>query len=131
MKYALTGLFTIALFFAFAYVLIDVKDNTLGAAEGSYEYKHYTSANASSTARTIVRGGAGELGTVTVNTTSAHPVRLYDAADSSTATTSLTAIAVIKASAAEQTFTYNVGLTKGLTVELPAGYVGDITIGVR
>ena len=129
MKYVLTSIFTIALFFGFAYLLIDVKDNTLGAAEGAFQYKHYTSTNASSTAGTVVRGGAGELGTITINTTSAQIIKLYDGA--TTATSGLTMIGAIKASVAEQTFVYNVALEKGLVVELPASYAGDITIGVR
>lgn len=130
MKYLSLAVVLLVAFLGFAYVLIDVSDNsTLGAAEGAYQYKHYTSTSASSTAGTVVRGGRGELGTVTINTTSAQIVKLYDGA--TTATSGLNVIAAIKASAAEQTFTYDVALEKGLVVELPASYAGDITIGVR
>ena len=130
MKYFALVSAVIVLFLGFAYVLIDVSQNsTLGAADDAYQYKHYTSANASSTAGTVVRGGRGELGTVTINTTSAQAITLYDGATS--ATTSLSKIAVIKASAAEQTFEYNVALEKGLVVELPASYAGSVTIGVK
>lgn len=130
MKHILIPLFAVAVFFGFAYLLISVKDNqTLGAAEGAYEYKHYTSTSASSTAGTVVRGGRGELGTVTINTTSAQIIKLYDGA--TTATSGLPVIATIKASVAEQTFVYDVALKNGLVVELPASYAGSITIGVR
>lgn len=106
-------------------------DTTASSVGSAYTAKHYTSANASSTARTIVKGGAGELGSITINTTGAVPLRLYDAATSTAATSTLDAIAVIKASVGEQTFTYDASLLKGLTLEMPATYAGDITISVR
>jgi len=108
------------------------KNTVLGGSVGSaYTPKHYTSANASSTSRTIVKGGYGELGTVTINTTGAQPIRLYDGASTTAATSTLDAIAVIKPSVTEQTFTYDVSLTQGLVLEMPATYAGDITISVR
>jgi len=133
-SYAKIGVMLAIIAVTLLFVFLSGIDTTkVGASSvgGSYAYKHYTSANASSTARTIVRGGAGELGTVTINTTGAQVLRLYDAATSTAATSSLTAIAVLKASVGEQTFTYDVALTQGLTLEMPASYAGDITISVR
>ena len=117
-------LVAVALFLGF-------KDSQAGSVGSAYTFKHYTSANASSTARTIVKGGAGELGTVTINTTGATVLRLYDAATTTAATSTLDAIAVLKAAVGEQTFTYETSLLKGLTLEMPAAYAGDITITVR
>ena len=130
MKYVASAILALVFFFGFAYVLLDTQKNVGSAEDSSFQYKHYTSANASSTAATIVRGGRGVLGTVTINTTSAQPITLYDAGTSA-ATSTMTAIAVIKASVGEQTFVYNVALEKGLAITLPASYAGDITIGVK
>jgi hypothetical protein len=130
MKYIVTGIIALVLFFGFAAIIIDTKSNVGSAEDASFQYKHYTSANASSTSATIVRGGRGVLGTVTVNTTSGQPITLYDAG-ASAATSTMTAIGVIKASVAEQTFVYNVALEKGLAIVLPAGWAGDITIAVK
>lgn len=113
-------------------IFVSSRDDVLAGSVGSaYTYKHYTSSNASSTARTIAFGGYGELGTVTINTTPGSVVRLYDAATTTAATSTLDAIAVIKAATSEQTLTYDVSLIKGLTVELPATFTGDITVAVR
>ena len=121
---------TIAILLTVAFVL-NIASTEASSVGAAYTAKHYTSANASSTVRTIVKGGAGELGTITINTTGAQPIRLYDAASTTAATSTLDAIAVIKPSVAEQTFTYDVSLLKGLTLEMPATYAGDITISVR
>lgn len=104
-----------------------------GSVGGAYTFKHYTSANASSTARTLVKGGAGELGTITINTTGAQVLRLYDGASTTVATTSstITPIAVLKASVGEQTFTYEANVLQGVLLEMPATYAGDVTITVR
>lgn len=97
--------------------------------DGGYQYTHLTSANASSTSGTLVRGGAGILGSVTINTTGAQIVGIYDG--NTAATTTATKIAAIKASVGEQTFVYDVALTKGLVMELPATYAGDITVSSK
>lgn len=112
-------------------LFIGFKDTQAGSVGSAYTFKHYTSANASSTVRTIVKGGAGELGTLTINTTPGAVIRLYDAATTTAATSTLDAIAVIKATTSEMTFTYEVSVLKGLTIELPATFTGDVTLGVR
>lgn len=130
MKYIASAVISLVAFLGFAYVLIDTSDNTsFGAAGDSYSYRHYTSANASNTAGVLVKGGAGELGPVVINTTSAVALTLYDS--SATATSSATKIGILKASIAEQSLEYNVAFTKGLMIEIPGAYDGDITIGVR
>jgi hypothetical protein len=100
-----------------------------GLGNDPYSYKHISSTNASSTVGTLVRGGPGVLGSITINTTSAHVVRVYDG--STTATTSGTLIASIKASTAEQTLNYDVSVTKGVVLDVPAGYTGSITITTK
>lgn len=100
-----------------------------GYGSDAYSYKHISSANASSTAGTVVRGGAGELGSITINTTSAQIVKIYDGDSSATSTATL--IAQIKASTAEQTLVYNVRVLKGIVIETPASYAGSITVSHR
>lgn len=122
---------TVSLFAGAAYFATIAQGASVGS---SYSYRHYTSSNASSTVRTIVFGGMGELGTLTINkanTNNDAPIRLYDAATTTAATSTLDAIAVIRSTTTEKTMTYDVSFLKGLTVELPASWDGDITIAVR
>lgn len=109
------------------------RDATAGSVGGAYTFKHYTGTASSSVARTLVKGGAGEIGTVTINTTGAQVLRLYDGASTTVATTSstITPIAVLKASVGEQTFTFEANVLQGVLLEMPASYAGDVTITVR
>lgn len=100
-----------------------------GLTSDPYSYKHLSSTNASSTAATLVRGGAGVLGHVSINTTSGQIIKIYDG--DSTATSSATLIAQIVASAGVQTFTYNVAVTKGIAIETPASYTGSLTVSYK
>lgn len=109
--------------------VVNVEPVVLAGADDVGKYTHISSTNASSTAGTVVRGGPGVLNSVTINTTSGQIVKLYDGASS--ATSSATLIASIKANAAEQTFVYNIAVSKGLVIEAPASYAGSITISHR
>jgi len=113
-------------------LLLSQSATTFGASVGSsYQYKNYTASNASSTARTVVRGGGGELGTLTINGSTGSVIRLYDAATSTAATSTLTAIGVIQTTTSAVTLTYDIAFAQGLTIELPATFAGNITLSVR
>lgn len=102
----------------------------LGSAGDPFNYKHYTSSVASSTAGTVVFGGSGVLGSVLINSaTATAQVVIYDGA--TTATSGLNVIAKFPAAALGGTYDFNVAVTKGVVIELPAGFTGDITLSVR
>jgi hypothetical protein len=102
----------------------------LGGGDGSYSYRSYSSTNASGTAGTIAKGGAGELGSVNIlSATATGQVILYDGA--TTATSGLAVIARFPATALGGTYDLNVAVTKGVVIEVPAGFTGNITLGVR
>jgi len=112
---------------ALAFGFKNIEAGSVGAA---YTYKHYTSANASSTAGTVVKGGYGELGMITINSaTSTGKIKIYDGA--TTATSGMPVIAVLDATTPVGTYTYEVSVTQGVVAEMPAGFVGDITFSVR
>jgi molybdopterin-binding protein len=87
----------------------------------SNQYKHISSGDANSTV--TVTTEKAKLAYVTINTTSAHALTIKDGAGNT--------IAVIKASIAEQTLTYEVDCPKGITVTVPASYAGDATISFQ
>jgi len=96
---------------------------TMGAAYDSADTKY--SYNASSTPGDIViKATSGTLHSLTVNTTSAGAITIYDGV-----TCAGTVIAVIKASVLEKTFTYDVSFNTGLCVTLAS--TSDITVSYR
>lgn len=101
----------------------------LGGADQPYSYANISSANASTTRSTIVRGGAGVLGSITVSSTSGQVIGIYDA--NSATTSGATLIGKIKASVAEQTFNYDVSVVNGITLDVPASYTGSMTVTYR
>jgi len=101
-----------------------------GITSDSFTYKNASSvASSTATVATRIRGGAGVLGNVTILTTSAHTLKLYDG--SSSATTSATLIGAFPASAVVGTYTFDVAFTKGLIVETQSGYAGSAVIGYK
>lgn len=107
--------------------------NTSGVqadAWGPYKYYNLTSANASSTASTLVRGGAGVLGSVTIASSSAATtagLKIYDG----TATSTGTLIGTFKVSSAEQTFNLDFSVAKGIVVDVPVGFSGSFILGIQ
>ncbi len=93
---------------------------------GPFNPKRISSADANSTVYISTLPGS-TLVHITINTTSAHALTVYDA----NATAQIIAgniKAVIKASIVEQTLTYNVAMQNGIAIAIPASYVGDATI---
>lgn len=102
----------------------------LGDGSDSFAYRSYSSTNASGTAGTIAKGGAGELGSVNIlSATATGQVIIYDGA--TTATSGLAVIAKFPATALGGTYDLNVAVTKGVVIEVPAGFTGNVTLGVR
>jgi hypothetical protein len=111
--------------------VVTTQDNNIalgGLIDDPFTYKN-TSSSASSTATVAVmyRGGAGVLGNVTILTTSAHTIKLYDGASAS-ATSSATLIGAFPASAVVGTYNFNVAFTKGLIVETQSAYAGSAVV---
>jgi len=113
-----------------AFYLLSERQVLAGSVGAGYAPVHITSANASSTAGTVVKGGYGELGTLTINSaTATAKVIIYDGA--TTATSGLSVIASIGATQAGGSYTYEVSVNKGVVVEVPATFTGDLTFSVR
>lgn len=101
-----------------------------GTSDTPYVYRHIDSDSASSTAGTIVLGGSGVVGSLTINSaTATADITLYDGATS--ATSSLDVIGIIDSTATFGTYTYEIAVSKGLVVDLTSGFTGDITFSVK
>lgn len=85
---------------------------------------NFLARNITTATTTLVKTGAGELRSITINTTAAGTITIYD---SLTATG--TKIGTIKASEVEQTLTYDVAFSTGLTIV--TGAASDITVAYR
>lgn len=81
-----------------------------------YSYNHITSA-----ATTVVKGSAGVLHTIVVNTTAAGTITIYD-----NTAASGTVVGILKASVGENTYTFDTNMTTGITVV--TGAASDITV---
>ena len=98
-----------------------------GLTSDTFSYKNVSSfASSTATVNTLVRGGSGVLGSITIASTSAHVFKIYDGA--TTATSSATLIASFPASAVVGPYDFNVSFTKGLVVETQSGYAGSVVI---
>lgn len=87
-------------------------------ADTPYNYKSITTATT-----TTVKSGAGILKAITVNTTAAGTIGIFDALSATNP------IGTLKASVGEQTYEYNVGFGTGLTIV--TGAASDITVSYR
>ena len=96
----------------------------LGAGFETYNFSVINSSDASSTNPAIVKGGFGSLGSITVASSSGSQIRVYDG----TATSTGTLIATLKASVAEQTFTFDAAFSTGLVFDVPAAHNGVYTV---
>lgn len=84
----------------------------------------FSGTNITTATTTTVKSGAGFLHAITINTTAAGTITIYDNTAGSG-----TKIGIIKASVVEQTLTYNVSFTTGLTIVTAAA--SDITVSWR
>lgn len=97
------------------------EDNTVGVmkVEERFSYSNITSATT-----TTVKSGAGFVHAITVNTTAAGTITVYDNTAGSG-----TKIATFKASVVEQTFFLNASFGTGLTIVTAAA--SDVTVSYR
>lgn len=93
--------------------------NDVLKVEHQYDYARISTATT-----TTVKSGAGFLHTITIGKTAAGDITIYDNTAGSG-----TVIALLKASIAEQTFTFDVAFATGLTI-VTAG-ASDITVSYR
>lgn len=112
-----------------------------GLLSDTFSYKRVSGANASSTYPVIVRGGTGVLGMVVIGQpASTTAIRIYDGMATSstdkTATSSGTLIGTINATSTTggygpTTLIYGNDVRKGIVLDVPVGYGGEITIGYK
>lgn len=86
--------------------------------------QRFSYANITSATTTTVKSGSGFLHAITINTTAAGTITIYDNTAGSG-----TKIGTLEASVGEQTFTYNVAFSTGLTIVTAAA--SDITVSYR
>jgi hypothetical protein len=99
-----------------------------GLLSDPFTYKNTaTSASSTATVAVMYRGGQGVLGGVTILTTSAHTLKLYDGSSAS-ATSSATLIGAFPASAVVGTYDLNVAFKQGLIVETQSAYAGSAVV---
>lgn len=93
--------------------------NDVQKVEQQFSYANITTATT-----TTVKSAAGFLHSITVNATAAGTITVYDNTAGSGAT-----IATLAASVGENTFTYDVGFSTGLTIVTAAA--SNITVSYR
>jgi hypothetical protein len=97
----------------------EVQAEDLIKVEQRYDYRHIATATT-----TAVKASPGFLHSLTVNTTAAGAITIYDSLAASG-----DVIAILKASIGENTFTFNVNCDIGITVVTAAA--SDITVSFR
>ncbi len=115
--------------FAFALFNLPIPAAEASTDSGAYDFKVFTSANASSTAPFVVRTVEGQFGSLVVASSSAARIRIYDS--SSATSTGATLIADFKAGIAEGTYTFDVEVHKGIVIDVPSTHSGAYTITHR
>lgn len=126
-KHLIAGLVAIVLTMGI-FLVSNNRQASVGGVEDGFSYKNITSSNASATVPVQVKGGFGVLGKITINTTHATTIGVYDG---TTATSSGTLIASIAASTGAQTLEYDVAVTKGIVLDVPVGFAGNYTISYK
>lgn len=134
---------------AFALALFIVGQQTktaFGSTSRGSEYQSYiaSSTNASASAGTLLGTGPSTLGSVVVTSAASAGAyfRVWDATSTATSTyqnsdntsTSTTygrLIAQFKATAAEQTYTFDANAFKGIVIEVPSSWNGIYTVTYR
>lgn len=88
-------------------------------SENEAKYGHISTATT-----TVVKDSPGFLHAITVNTTAAGTITIYD-----NTAASGTVVGILKASVGEGTYTYNISCTTGITIV--TGGASDITVTYR
>lgn len=102
----------------------------LGGSTAGNEYTATSTAASFAGTHRQLKVGAGSLGVVTISSTSAHALTLWNA--TSTTDSASTTIATFKASVAEGTYQFDTAsFSRGLVVSAEAGYQGSAVVGWR
>lgn len=101
---------------------------SMGFVDYTYKVLNFSNASSTDTVSYAIRGGKGVLGNIVVASSSATKLKIYDAV---TSTSSGTLIGEIKAGVTEQTFVFDVAVTKGIMVDVLSGFNGVYTFTTR
>lgn len=110
-------------------IIVFLGGTSLGSVARSSEYSASYSPNLAVGQNVIVSNTSATLGQITVGSTSAGTIKIWNA--TSTTDSSSTTVAQLKASVVEGTYTFDALLTRGLIVELGSGFNGAYTITYR
>lgn len=121
----LTSIVIILLFFVgvLAYVFTSTKDVPVGSVNRASEY-HSTNLKditGSSTTGTLIKTGAGTIGSLVLATTAAQSITIYDVASAANyaSTTLSTKVITFATSTAAGTYTIDRAIEKGLVIYAP------------
>lgn len=110
-------------------------DKTLGSVVRGNEYRFSNAKllTASTTSATTLKTGTTVLGSVILATTSTHIISLYNVASGANygSTTVSTKIADIATGTPAGTYTFDIGVTKGLALYMPATSTTDLIVTYR
>jgi len=94
-----------------------------------------TSATASSTSSTTIRGGSGVLSSVAITKTSTavtgNGIKFYDGTTSTTSATLLLELGLNETVAVVTSYNLDLVFSKGLLVDVPAGFNGSAVVTYR
>ena len=110
-------------------IIVFLGGSTLGSVARSSEYTPSYSGSLTVGHNLIVGNNPVTLGQITVASTSAGTLKVWNA--TSTTDSASTTVALLKASVVEGTYVFDAFLTRGLIVELGAGFNGAYTITYR
>jgi hypothetical protein len=119
-----------SVFITLSLALLVRVSNVNADAWGPYKYYNVTSANASSTAGVVIRGGSGVLGKIIIASSSplvAAGLKVYDGTSTSTGTL----IGTFKTSTTEQSIELDVSVIKGIVLDVPVGFNGSFIFATQ
>lgn len=95
--------------------------------KSSHKVRYITSADANSVVVVRTKGtdNNGVLRRITIGTTSAHALTIYNGV---TAAAPSIAIGALKASIVEGTYEFDVECSQGIAINVPTGYIGTATV---
>jgi ABC-type glycerol-3-phosphate transport system substrate-binding protein len=131
-KIFITSIIALALILGLAAIFSGEKAEASVPVGNGYAFKVATTSQASATVPFVVRGGSGIFGSIVIASTTDVRIKIYDSliATSTTAATS-TLIADFAPNTPAGTYTFDVNVTRGIAVDLPATYKGVVTFTYR
>lgn len=102
---------------------------TLGSVQQASEYHATTTASMTAGSHVQIQTGQSVLGSIVVASSSDTTFKVWNA--TSTTDIASTSPTELKASIGENTYTYDINMSRGIILELPSGFDGDYTITWR